>query len=561
MPTPSSHCSIKTGKAGKGAAHAAYIAGVGKYAEREDVVGIFDKNMPSWAKDGVEFFTAADKLERANGRTYTEIEAAIPRAVADPVTYATEYAEKLLGTNHPYRLAVHDKPAADGGRNIHMHLMFSERKLDGIERDREQFFKRAAAPYRDRKTKELMPADPAKGGAAKDRKWNDRKQIQAVRDGWQEYAKTHGVDLDLRSNAAKGLGEPEPKLGPEHPRATENPARQARKAKLDWLREVRAVRVELQEINHQLATHEARQAALAQQERIAAEAVAKAERRQRRLSGTPNRVIRLDQSVQAGRTEYRWAGNGPSAGKVAVVQQGNQLAAAGRYSAPKAAAMAQIAKGNGWKSVKITGDDKFKAMALPEFLARGIAVSNPELQHQVQAFQAKAQAEQQAKDQAAAAEADRQAMAKYLMERAERDAARKAAADARQAAAEARQAEVAAAAKIEAEAKAAAKAEIAKKAEAWWADRHAEEAERAATKDAAEIARQADLSAMLRGEPLPSVMKAQAAAKVEAETRAQADAQRAALEQTARRGDGAKLPTPPAPGPRLPSPGKGGRGR
>lgn len=255
MPKPSPHCSIKSGKAGRGASHAEYIGGVGKHAERDDVVAMVDKNIPTWAKDGVAFFDAADKLERANGRAYTEIEAAIPRGAADPVAYAKEYAEQLLGKDHPYRLAVHDKEAADGGRNIHMHLMFSDRKLDGIERDREQFFKRAAAPYRHRVTKELIPADPAKGGAGKDRKWNDRAQVQAVRDGWQAHAKAQGFDLDLRSNAAKGLEAPEPKLGPQHPRAGEDLAREQRKTEVERLREVRAVKSELHEINHQEKQH------------------------------------------------------------------------------------------------------------------------------------------------------------------------------------------------------------------------------------------------------------------------------------------------------------------
>ena len=154
-------------------------------------------------------------------------------------------------------------------------------------------------------------------------------------------------------------------------------------------------------------------AAKAAQERAVAVAAAKAqaaaerkaawaERGARRRSGTPSRVIRLDQSVQAGRTVYRWTGSGPSAGKIAVVQNGNQLAASGKYSQPKAKAMAQIAQSNGWQTVKITGDDAFKAMALPEFLALGIAVSNPELQPQIAAI---AQAKQQATAQADAIDA------------------------------------------------------------------------------------------------------------------------------------------------------------
>lgn len=223
----SRHCSFKTGKAGKGGAHAAYISGVGKYADRSDVVAVIDRNLPGWAADGSAFFAAADAFERKNGRTYSEVEFAIPRGVADPVAFADEFAKRLLGKRHPFRLAVHDKLASDGERNVHGHLMFSERRLDGVERDQVRFFARA-----NKKQPEL-------GGAAKDRMWNDRKQIQFVRDLYQDHARRHGVELDLRSNAAQGLGEAEPKLGPVHQRSELNAQRKARQAQVA---EVRAKR-------------------------------------------------------------------------------------------------------------------------------------------------------------------------------------------------------------------------------------------------------------------------------------------------------------------------------
>ena len=158
------------------------------------------------------------------------------------------------------------------------------------------------------------------------------------------------------------------------------------------------------------------------------------ERGARRRSGTPNRIIRLDQSVQAGRIEYRWTGSGPSAGKIAVIQKGNKLSAAGRYSPPKAAAMAHIVQQNGWQSVTITGDAKFKAMVLPELLARGIIINNLELQPQVQAWQVKAQVDVESNLQANAERlsAKRQAkherqQEKYPTEHAQRQAERQAA--------------------------------------------------------------------------------------------------------------------------------------
>lgn len=237
----SRHFSFKTGKVGAGLKHAEYIAGQGKYSEREDVRHLSDHNLPGWAVDGRDFFAAADANERANGRSYSEIEFAIPRECPDPVAYARQYAEQLLGDRHTYRLAVHDKAAADGGRNVHGHLMFSERRLDGIERDREQFFRRANS-----KT-------PEKGGTAKDRQWNDRQHIQALRRGYEGHAKAHGIALDLRSNLAQGLTRPEPKIGPQRKRST--PDRQ-REARVDDVKQIRSNRKAIAKARADLTTIE-----------------------------------------------------------------------------------------------------------------------------------------------------------------------------------------------------------------------------------------------------------------------------------------------------------------
>lgn len=226
----SRHFSVKHGKVGRGKKHALYIAGQGSYAERDDVVSVADVNMPSWARDGAGFFDAADKMERANGRTYTEFEFAIPRGITDPVAYAREFASKILGKNHPYRLAIHDKLASDGGRNVHAHLMFTERKLDEVERDLEHFFLRANPKYPDR------------GGAGKDRKWNDKKIVEDMRQEYSNFAKLHGVELDLRSNFAQGLDEAEPKIGPLHDRSEQSKNRGNLISKVESLRDERLAR-------------------------------------------------------------------------------------------------------------------------------------------------------------------------------------------------------------------------------------------------------------------------------------------------------------------------------
>ncbi|SDK52955.1 MobA/MobL family protein [Methylophilus rhizosphaerae] len=220
----SQHFSVKNGKIGRGQKHASYIAGQGRYAEKADVIFVADVNMPSWARDGADFFGVADRMERDNGRTYTEFEFAIPREIVDPIAYAKEFAVETLASNHPYRLAVHDKQASDGGRNVHAHLMFTERKLDGINRDADQFFRRANSK------------SPHKGGAAKDRKWHEKHMVENMRKTYSIFAKLHGVDLDLRSNLAKGLGEAEPKIGPVHGRTEKNSNRSNLVSKVENLR-------------------------------------------------------------------------------------------------------------------------------------------------------------------------------------------------------------------------------------------------------------------------------------------------------------------------------------
>jgi hypothetical protein len=203
------HCSVKNGASGKGGAHANYVSGLDKYAGREDVISVIEGNLPAWAKSGVEFFSAADQNERANGRPYREIEFSIPREVADPVKYAEQFAEKLLGKDYPFLMGVHSKTAADGKPNTHCHLMFSERKLDGIERTEELFFKRANSK------------NPEKGGTAKDRNMNSKEFVKSVRALHQSHAAENGVSLDMRNWKERGADRPEPKIGPVHARTGE----------------------------------------------------------------------------------------------------------------------------------------------------------------------------------------------------------------------------------------------------------------------------------------------------------------------------------------------------
>ncbi|WP_262988076.1 MobA/MobL family protein, partial [Salmonella enterica] len=141
--------SMKAGMKGRGADHSAYISREGKYANRlergERLEATDHGNMPEWAKDNPQqFWLAADAYERKNGTSYREMEIALPRELDSEQREALvrDWTEQELGDKHAYQWAIHVPTAADGGEQPHVHLMFSERQRDGIERDPEQYFKR-----------------------------------------------------------------------------------------------------------------------------------------------------------------------------------------------------------------------------------------------------------------------------------------------------------------------------------------------------------------------------------------------------------------------------------
>jgi hypothetical protein len=213
------HLTVKHASRGQGRsalAHALYLAREGPYGRgrfAEQFVEVAHRNMPGWAQDEPQaFWAAADTYERANGRLYTELEIALPRELspADRLILAQTFVDTHMGTTHPCTWAVHVSRALDGAEQPHVHVMFSERTLDGIERGPGLFFRRANA------------AAPALGGAAKDPAWNHRDKVVELREAWATTANQAleraglEVRIDHRSLTAQGIDRtPEPKLGPE----------------------------------------------------------------------------------------------------------------------------------------------------------------------------------------------------------------------------------------------------------------------------------------------------------------------------------------------------------
>ena len=153
------------------AAHANYISREGQYHKRGGVELVEHGNMPEFAQsDAHQFWQAADDYERANGRTYTELQIALPRELNEDTRkeLAREVAREFMGDRFAYTMAIHIPLAHDNIEQPHMHLMFSERAIDertrGLAED--QFFKR--------------------NGATKDRTWNDRDKPEELRGKWCE---------------------------------------------------------------------------------------------------------------------------------------------------------------------------------------------------------------------------------------------------------------------------------------------------------------------------------------------------------------------------------------
>ena len=197
------HLSVKVGKAGKGVPHAEYISRVGKYEKKldgnEQLEATESGNMPLWAQDNpLLFWRAADLYERKNGTVYREHEIALPRELSPEhrAELVRDWVEQELGDRHAYTWAIHNKTALDGGEQPHVHLMFSERTNDGIERDPEQYFKRYNAKH------------PERGGAKKHRSGETIAERKAalidLRDRWE---KTHNRHIRLHGKGLSRLSE------------------------------------------------------------------------------------------------------------------------------------------------------------------------------------------------------------------------------------------------------------------------------------------------------------------------------------------------------------------
>ncbi len=191
------HLSMKNGGAGKGKNHARYISAEGKYSRKSDMVETLELNIPTFAKNGVDFFAKADEHERKNGRTYKEFELSFPNEFSHEqnVAVLNEFIVAAKLEKQPILAAIHD---GRNKQNKHCHLMFSERP--NAEFSAEQFFKR--------------------NGSKKDRTFHDKSYLSECRKEWENILNDHlfmnGFDQKVSCETLEKQGIdrlPQPKIG------------------------------------------------------------------------------------------------------------------------------------------------------------------------------------------------------------------------------------------------------------------------------------------------------------------------------------------------------------
>ena len=203
------HFTIKSGKRGKAATHASYIARQGKHGKdgkQADLVFTHHGNLPVWANgDPAIFWKAADTYERVNGAAYREFEIALPVELTrdQNIELVQEIAKEVIG-NKTFQLAIHEPIGAIGGLpQPHLHTVLSDRMQDEIVREPDQHFKRFNAKH------------PELGGCKKDSGGMEpvalKQHVKSLRESCatliNKHLAKHGHEarVDHRSNRERGI--------------------------------------------------------------------------------------------------------------------------------------------------------------------------------------------------------------------------------------------------------------------------------------------------------------------------------------------------------------------
>jgi hypothetical protein len=183
--------SVKKGRALRKALYIERVMYFGDQVKRKDLRHVAHGSMPKWCRDQpMEFWRAADELERANAAACKEVLLPLPRELtfAQNVRLTESWVRHEL-PGKPYHYAIHENNPGD----YHAHVVFSDRTLDEHDRPRAQFFRR------------FNRTAPSVGGA---RKGTGGKSPIAVRQDFtqmkQRWDDLQNVALAAASHPAAG---------------------------------------------------------------------------------------------------------------------------------------------------------------------------------------------------------------------------------------------------------------------------------------------------------------------------------------------------------------------
>ena len=180
-----------------------YINREKQYAnDAQEVLEKQSGNMPEWAQENSKkYWEAADVYERANGRLFKQVMFALPNELKpeEQKELVKEFAEQITNTKDgklPYSYAIHK---GHDSNNPHCHMMISERVLDGHDRSRETWFKRASTK------------SPELGGSKKSEALKPKQWLLDTRELWSQQANLalekagQEARIDHRSLEAQGI--------------------------------------------------------------------------------------------------------------------------------------------------------------------------------------------------------------------------------------------------------------------------------------------------------------------------------------------------------------------
>ena len=201
--------------------HADYINREGAQSEKIDCV-YKGSQLPKWAKGSAQkFFSAATRYEDKGNRRYKEIELSLPNELTlEQNRQIVDSFIKNHLTNHYYAYAIHEKAGAlSGQRHPHVHIMFSERLIDDVEKMSERpaykYFRRAAKPLKGERVASFERR--REHGSPKDKKWHDKKYLIFLREDFariqNEMLAKHGFSTFVDHRSLKAQQESAEKHG------------------------------------------------------------------------------------------------------------------------------------------------------------------------------------------------------------------------------------------------------------------------------------------------------------------------------------------------------------